>query len=489
MATKTKKIGQDFLCPIAYTNVLPPLPFEPKLLGADARQRRRELSAADGGLAHFALAVEANARAGATLALLFDPPLPSSAPLDARDRVLLAPYAAPKQAPQKTAAAPAKQNRPIASWLRRTEYIATDAQPLLGKPLSAKQKAANPSSSSSASSAANAKDALLKAIDRSFVLAATADLKKLKHPTNPNLTATELLPLFPAFQQWPHALWSVVFDGDPVDSTVDSVGELGKRDAIVREKSLLKVFEKSSKKNSAANNEDDDDEEDVMSLYVPTSTAVDSILAKKKRREEQMALDEEDEEDDEDDDDEVSPEERAASTLLYKHVRDFSFKEERADKNWMVFNVGDELATFHVLEGRVDLSRKRVKPKTFQNRFDDQDKTQPPPLFETSKRSRTKREVFTKLSAMHKILPMEYPQPAEPVDDEDEDGDVNTFGGAGGESATNGSSTTTPRGVKRVLDDASSDSDDSHDSRDERERKRVASTAAPVVDEDGDAEW
>ncbi|ORY45306.1 hypothetical protein BCR33DRAFT_784696 [Rhizoclosmatium globosum] len=476
-AVKTKKVGNDFLCPTVYGNILPPLPFEPKLLGGFEAQRRAELSALD----HHPFPLDV---VGSTLdamptgalrlglvwgntAFYYELPRPSKTALDPRDAALLAPYQPPppksSSATNSNAAAAAKPHRPIASWLRRTEYISNDNK--LAKQSSQsnnlsqnqqQQQQQTPQKKSLQQQLPNSKEALVKAIEKTFVQAASANLTKLKHPTNPSLTATELLPLFPAFVHWPSDFYSVVFDADPISSSSSSSKEdalLAEdvRERLVREEAFLKYC--TVKGGDGGNAEEE--EEEVASLYIPSTQTTDYLVNKR--------FQEEDEDDDEDVDT-VSPDE-ASRALEYKLVRDFTYKEKKeSERNWMFFNISDEVATFHQLAGRVDLVRKRVKAKTFANRYDDTPVPSRPTVYQTTKRSRTRREVYEKTVAMHRILPVEYVEPEGGVPSEDELEELQVLGKHGRDE----------NGLE----------EDEQDEEDGRERKRQQ-----VVDEDGDAEW
>ncbi|KAJ3070605.1 hypothetical protein HDU98_006359 [Podochytrium sp. JEL0797] len=443
-AQPAKRIGQDFPCPVVFSNTLPGLPFEAKLVSLDASQRRVALSQKD-SLASFALDVVHNTHDAMQvcplrMGLVWDPPRASSTPLDPKDKALLAPFAPPppKKELVKTAAA-AAPSRPIASWLRRTFYIADEDK----KPSSS----ASPVPRAPSAPKVSTKDSLLAKIDASFVHAAQAHVSHLKHPTNPSLTAMELLPVFPAFEQWPDDFYTLVFDADPV-------GEAESTDPVAREEAVLKFHQNMH-----------DPNERILSFYAPTADASRVIVANK-------ALDEEEDEDEED-----ALADRDLRPLDFKLVRDFTFREEAfgdqvdvganaansADHAFVFLNVSEEVVTFKEVKGRVELVRKRVKPRTFQNRYDaDLEFPNKPTLYQTAKRARTRREKHDKVTKMHAILPLEYPEPEEFVEieseeEEEEEEDRMDVGG-GGEPVYQ-----------------------------QQMQQQVQETR--VVDEDGDAEW
>jgi RNA polymerase II-associated factor 1 len=67
------------------------------------------------------------------------------------------------------------------------------------------------------------KEIIIKTIENTFEAVTKANLSNVKHPTNANLTAVELLPVFPDFENWPSKYQLVVFDGDPIGSKQDKV--------------------------------------------------------------------------------------------------------------------------------------------------------------------------------------------------------------------------------------------------------------------------
>ena len=60
-------------------------------------------------------------------------------------------------------------------------------------------------------------------IEHSFVAAARANISTIKHPTNPDLTATEMFPVFPDFEFWPNSYSLVSFDADPVSTGFEKI--------------------------------------------------------------------------------------------------------------------------------------------------------------------------------------------------------------------------------------------------------------------------
>ncbi|KAI8613805.1 hypothetical protein BC830DRAFT_1082415 [Chytriomyces sp. MP71] len=142
-----------------------------------------------------------------------------------------------------------------------------------------------------------------------------------------------------------------------------------------------------------------------LSCYAPTPTSIETIIRNK--------LDE----DDEDDEDEANERDnqvtreaigkgqhssntiKTIQPLEFSLIRDFSFKEKTAhqtasadvDANRMIFlNISDEVAIFHRLSGR-------------------------------GLGSRRKREMFNKRQEMYQILPLNFEEPEEVVDTDEEE--------------------------------------------------------------------
>ncbi|KAJ3355241.1 RNA polymerase-associated factor [Entophlyctis luteolus] len=524
-----KKLGHDFPCPLLFTNTLPHPPFEPKLLSYDSTARRAQLAGEVVYLPTCPLEVHCDAVSSAQhpqlLALALNATTDSkSAPatpkpvLDPKDIALLAPYAPPAPKPVTAAAAAlsAAASRPIASWLRRTEYIANDTNVAPSGAASASRRQALSSTatttsqsrkldvSSALSIPAPPRDAnaLIARIDDTFEAAARSFVANIKHPTNPSLTATELLPVFPDYERWPHAYFSLVFDADPVAKGVDATGaslgadddddgyddpeQYSRRGKILREKALLKFMESST---NAVNDTDagDTDQERILALYAPNREATDVIIAK-------VENDDDDEDDDDDDDEDtrrqiarVYEDSRTNPVLEYRHVKDYTYKEKKFDvDNPMVFlSISDEVATYHKLSGRFDLSRKRAQFVQPRNSRDFDPFAAKPTTFHTRRRPRDPQELYAKRKAMHEILPLDVPAP----------NPVQSSSSASQVAATEAQISVEEMDIDNEISaalggaDSGSESDGSGDSRTMPPAASNAVPAAALVDEDGDAEW
>ncbi|KAJ3220223.1 RNA polymerase-associated factor [Chytriomyces hyalinus] len=505
-----KKVGQDFLCGITYRNALPPLPFEAKLLSRDLNARRRELcqdvlgTPSAENTTHITAAVDvaaAHADNGMPvhplrMGFVFAPPVPSTDPIDPLDAALLVPYAPPqpKKPIQPTSVSTATSGTRNASWLRRTEYIAAD---LVQKKVDVNARIAKKVQDKSHDKSPSKKyqnmaphDEILARIQHTFEAAAKQNVASLKHPTNPKLTATELLPVFPDYEHWPFEYVSVVFDSDPLTSTGNANDEMDERSKMEHEESLLRY-----QRNPA------DETDACLSYYAPAPETVETLMRRK--------LDDDDEEDQVDDANETD-----AQELDFKLVRDFTYKEKAlGPENSMIFlNISDEVAIYHRLAGRVDLVRKRALAKTYFNRYDDTD-FEKPTLYKVSKRSRNKRERRVKLGKMREILPLEHEASGtadgeedvdmSDLDDEEEEDDSyvqaarngqslkqNYVAGAGLSSGGLNGDGAEPSRVRTLDDLSASDSDDSDvGMRVDPSDSANAPVYNTVVDADGDAEW
>jgi RNA polymerase II-associated factor 1 len=96
-------------------------------------------------------------------------------------------------------------------------------------------------------------------INNSFIQANSITLSKLKHPTNPKLTAVEMVPIFPDFEFWPNSLALATFDNSPISKS--------EQDAIKMETAVLRAF--------------NHDDTTYLAYYVPTNDAVSQL---KRRR-------------------------------------------------------------------------------------------------------------------------------------------------------------------------------------------------------------
>ncbi|KAI8902588.1 RNA polymerase II-associated [Globomyces pollinis-pini] len=114
-------------------------------------------------------------------------------------------------------------------------------------------------------------------IKNSFDLAKKADLKSLKHPKNPELTATEIFPIFPDFEFWSTPYFLSTYDQDPINK---SVLNLNPEDHVIAlEESLLKPIRNNT--------------ENWLTYYAPTAASVEKLKRKRKLEDEDFVDDQE----------------------------------------------------------------------------------------------------------------------------------------------------------------------------------------------------
>ncbi|KAF9430250.1 hypothetical protein BGZ76_000905 [Entomortierella beljakovae] len=109
---------------------------------------------------------------------------------------------------------PSKNRLPVVSWLRRTEYISSET------PTGAGKGAGKESGRKKKVVVDDSREGQIAAIEKTFERFAKASseekfLTGLRHPTKPELTAVESLPVFPDFSIWGNDYTLVTFDVDP----------------------------------------------------------------------------------------------------------------------------------------------------------------------------------------------------------------------------------------------------------------------------------
>ena len=106
--------------------------------------------------------------------------------------------------------------RPTVSWLRKTEYLATDENlpRFKGKGIEARPGWKHRDEKQ------DTLDAKIRPIDETFEL----NKRPPVHPTNPSLKPVEILPVFPDFELWPTRYIEAVYKGDPLTDLPQLVG-------------------------------------------------------------------------------------------------------------------------------------------------------------------------------------------------------------------------------------------------------------------------
>ncbi|KAJ3191645.1 hypothetical protein HK101_007528, partial [Irineochytrium annulatum] len=304
------RIGQDFPIQITHTNPLPPLPFEPKLLNPSFPKDRfyKEVFAS----IHSTTPIEVvgrNAQNGIEVSPLAsgliwrrEPFVNKKDQLSPADLRLLTPYREPPKGQQKTV----QMARPVVSWLKKNEYVSIEQGTLSKADINARvaEKKAQQSPKKKYEGLSPA-DALLKTIENTFDVAARtqlpSNLSSLRHPTNPKLRCTEVLQVFPDFENWANRYYLTVYDADPLAEKIKVEGEADLA-AVPLEEALLKPLENPKNPNDK-----------FIAYYAPEGPAVRKILRKRKQEEEAEDVD-------------------TSETYEYSHVRDFNVKREKVDE-------------------------------------------------------------------------------------------------------------------------------------------------------------
>ncbi|KAJ3109322.1 RNA polymerase-associated factor [Phlyctochytrium planicorne] len=376
MSKPQKKIGQDFPCSINYLNPLPPLPFEPKLLKLP-KTLSRHYEEVYGSL-HTTTPIDIpplNASLGMQASpLALEPFTDKSKFLDEKDRELLAPYREVVPGTNGIENGSAGPARPLASWLRRSEVmsIADIKQQTKTKPDPAaamhKQHLSPPRKYAHLS----VKDRFLKTVEHTFDVAAKANVSTLKHPTNPNLTVKEILPVFPDFENWANRYRLVMYDGDPIH--VEKAKEEGDSFNIPLEEAILKPLKHPT-----------NPRENFIAYYAPNAQSIAKISTKR------LLAD-----DDEEDEGEYD----------YEYVRDFTFKQKPADSEQMIFVEirEEEGAAFYMeLGDRMVLTKKRAASR-MERRHRDEEEIQKATHYTVSYRPQTKGERRRKKAKLEEVL-------------------------------------------------------------------------------------
>ncbi|KAJ3212704.1 RNA polymerase-associated factor [Dinochytrium kinnereticum] len=312
--------------------------------------------------------------------------------LDTKDQELLAPYREPVEGTEIQAA------RPLASWLRRSEVVPTDFSTVKSKvdPAARAQKIIQNSPPKKFANL-QPRDRIIKTIENTFDVAAKAHVSTLKHPTNPNLTAAEILPVYPDFENWANRYRLVMYDGDPMQND-KSKDEDDDNVNIPLEEAIIKPLK---------NPKDPDDT--FIAYYAPTPESVQKIRTKR------LLFDEDDEE-------------VMNASYEYAHVRDFSFKQKAADaENPMIFIEirEDEGAAFYTpLGDRMILTKKRAVSKVSRRGYDEEE-WEKATHYNLSFRAFSKAEKRKRRTKLREVLLRREMEEADDgddgVDDEDED--------------------------------------------------------------------
>ncbi|KAL7748879.1 hypothetical protein RI367_005792 [Sorochytrium milnesiophthora] len=140
-------------------------------------------------------------------------------PLDKRDEPLMAQPHRPGSVNTLSLA----KNRPLVPWLRRTEHTESEINKASSQK-SALSKFEKPVKPEILSKEARTREGQVRVIEAMFTRAQAAvsgTLKKsvLRHPSKPDLTVAEVMPLLPDLSLWPNTYMHVTFDDSPLAGT------------------------------------------------------------------------------------------------------------------------------------------------------------------------------------------------------------------------------------------------------------------------------
>ncbi|KAJ3107341.1 hypothetical protein HDU96_007925 [Phlyctochytrium bullatum] len=434
-----KRAGHDFPCSITFQNPLPPLPFPLKLLQPNFPKDRHYKDVY--GTIHSTTPIPYVTKDGSALmpstplkmGLMWrkEPFTSKKDQLDPKDLELLAPYRS-RTKEEEAEELRLKQEvtaKPIASWLRRSEVISSDIQ--LGKSRAEMQNKLHQKLTQASPPKKYAHlpvaERFAKTVEATFEVAARAHVSTLRHPTKPKLTATEILPVFPDFENRANRYRLVVYpEGDPVQNEKKQIEDPTILSSIPLEEAIIKPIRNPN-----------DPTESYIAYYAPTSEAVTKI------HERRMAEDE--------DEDETS-----AEALEFQHIRDFTFKQMMRDvEEPMIFIEirQDEGGAFYTpLGDRMVLKKKRALSRLHYRGNDDEEEWEKATHYNVSFRPFTKSEKRRRREILKEVLLRGEVEMGEEEeggpDDEDED-DENADAGLGRKDADGDTEMGEARGEKK----------------------------------------
>eukprot|EP01090_Pellita_catalonica_P014281 TRINITY_DN359_c0_g1_i2.p1 TRINITY_DN359_c0_g1~~TRINITY_DN359_c0_g1_i2.p1 ORF type:complete len:390 (+),score=84.20 TRINITY_DN359_c0_g1_i2:74-1243(+) len=206
----------EFICRMKFRNTLPDIPFDPKLLDYPfdpMRFVKYTTTSLENSYQHVLhtepdLGINVNLIDPEVFASSFakeDDQQKTKQILEQEDRDLLDSRKKSQQEQKRK-----ERQRPHVSWLMKTKYISPEVS-REAKKISKHDFSAYGLSAGKSRERALSKEEMIYAIEEGFKKAAEVP----KHPTNPNITAVEVLPLFPDFERWGNTYTEIVFDNNP----------------------------------------------------------------------------------------------------------------------------------------------------------------------------------------------------------------------------------------------------------------------------------
>lgn len=227
-----------FICHIKFKNDLPEIPADPKLLLTRPQPE---------ALSSFAVtSLEQQALRGLLLPgdlgvpiTLLDaerynaPPQGKQGPLDPKDQALLeAEVRLPGQGPSPAKARRVAGKGVEVSWLMRTTYISSTDE-------GGGARRAGATKATAEDAAEATREVQMRDIEASF---AAAQQPITHHPKKRGVVATEVLPVLPDLEQWPHKYIQVSFDEEPTtDGLLASVEDTKLRRQLA-DRCMLKTY-------------------------------------------------------------------------------------------------------------------------------------------------------------------------------------------------------------------------------------------------------
>lgn len=413
-----KKFGSEFLCKTRYRNALPLPPFAPKLLALPSSTERCIKFQATGLSEATTTEMVLDNQWALPIDLIemrdnffgegrrHDN---ANAALNHMDEMLLT---IPIQ-PMVTGSAGALGNGSAAgatpgisipnkrtsgvSWLRRTEYISNETPSGSGKgaykePTKRKNMVVDNSREGQIAAIQKTFERFIKKSPNSSAspepLSEKEFLASLRHPTKPDLTAVDSIPIFPDFATWGNAYTHMTFDVDP---------------EMNNERSSRGDDEGSSQKTQRSSNalikpmSEAGNPETWLSYYLPDNETAKKINHRKRVHAQRAnnGLNGSGRHDDEDDGDEDDESEEMVFTLQ----RDYTYTTLKCDPlSTLVFTFRDipdtkhKAAFYNPMQSRLMLRKKRAK------RYEDDD----PPI--THIDAKTRRMNSVELAAKREAL-------------------------------------------------------------------------------------
>eukprot|EP01102_Stenamoeba_stenopodia_P013288 TRINITY_DN4292_c0_g1_i1.p1 TRINITY_DN4292_c0_g1~~TRINITY_DN4292_c0_g1_i1.p1 ORF type:complete len:575 (+),score=194.27 TRINITY_DN4292_c0_g1_i1:144-1868(+) len=208
-AVNNLKKPSEFVCNMKFRNNLPAVPFDPKILSYPFDPMRFVKQPPSSLETTFKYPLLAEADLGIAIDLIDPETYKRTGVLAKDDEVLINP-------PAQKSSATANFKRPKVTWLRKTEYMATDSDKFYGgssrsaldKQIIGKKTAME---LQEAGELHTPLEQQIIKIERMFDEAKQRPV----HPTNPSIEALEIVPVLPNVKLWGNKYTQLMFDSDP----------------------------------------------------------------------------------------------------------------------------------------------------------------------------------------------------------------------------------------------------------------------------------